>query len=111
MSNADVLGPLLQIYSYAESSIDNGGSLKGVSFWRWNAISGVANLDAQDAALTLSEPCCHALHMHLRWPSCAAQAHGQAQLTSVCCCLWSCELSWQLVQADGNSTVCLPGCD
>ena len=44
------------IYSYAESSIDNGGSLRGVSFWRWNAISGSSNLDAQDNALTLSAP-------------------------------------------------------
>ena len=46
------------VYTYAESSIDNGGALKGVSFWRWNAISGQSDLDAQDAALTLSEPSC-----------------------------------------------------
>lgn len=41
------------VYSYVESSIDNDGAIKGVAFWRWNAIS-TGDLSAQDAALSLN---------------------------------------------------------
>ena len=44
------------VYSYTESSIDTGDVLKGVAFWRWDAIDTGSSLSALDAALSLSKP-------------------------------------------------------
>ena len=57
------------VYSYTESSIDTGDVLKGVAFWRWDAIDTGSSLSALDAALSLSEPptCCMS-------PACALRA-------------------------------------
>ena len=47
------------VYSLVETSIDNNGALKGVAFWRWDAINDGAleELSSLDAALTLSARC------------------------------------------------------
>ena len=54
------------VYSIVESSIDTGSNLRGVAFWRWDAINAgdLASLSSLDAALTLSMP--HAMQMHAR---------------------------------------------
>ena len=47
------------VYSIVETSIDSGTNIRGVAFWRWDAINtgDLATLSSLDAALTLSEPC------------------------------------------------------
>ena len=57
------------VYSYTESSIDSGDVLKGVAFWRWDAIDTGSTLSALDSALSLSAPPFRQflLCMHVHW--------------------------------------------
>ena len=63
------------VYSIVESSIDTGSNIRGVAFWRWDAINtgDLATLSSLDAALTLSKPQNNLKH--------ARGAVGDAQLS------------------------------
>ena len=54
------------VYSIAETSIATNQALKGIAFWRWDAVSSGTILSPLDEALTLSEPPCrHAMRTML----------------------------------------------
>ena len=44
------------VYAIAESSINTNDAIKGIAFWRWDAVSTGTIISPLDEALTLSAP-------------------------------------------------------
>ena len=43
-----------QTYQYATQSINSGGPLRGMAFWRWDGINSEGTISQTDNSLTLS---------------------------------------------------------